>query len=249
MPYLDTSSCRRFIHALLDVILPPICHICHSYIPDAGTLHICPACRDHLPLVLSPLCPVCGIPFVGTGGDHTCGACLANPPHFDTARSPFLYEGAIRDLIHSFKYSQKTHLRNPLALLTLEGVGGFLAEQKLHLIVPVPLHRSRLRQRGFNQAVLLGRVISRHTSLSMLTDVLTRTRPTTPQIDLSAAERRMNVKGAFTVNRPALVAGKRILLLDDVMTTGSTMDECAKELKKAGADAVFAATIARTARP
>jgi ComF family protein len=245
----ETSSCRRFLHALLDVILPPICHICHSYIPNAGTLHICPACRDLLPLVLSPLCPVCGIPFIGTGGDHRCGACLANPPHFDIARAPFLYEGAIRDLIHSYKYSQKTHLRNPLALLTLKGVGKFLAEQHLDLIVPVPLHRSRLRQRGFNQAVLLGRTLSRHLSLPLGTDVLARTRPTAPQIDLSATERRMNVKGAFTVNRPGLVAGKRILLLDDVMTTGSTMDECAKELKKAGAAAVIAATIARTARP
>jgi len=249
MPSPEASSCRRFLHALLDVILPPICHICHSYIPNAGTLHICPVCRDLLPLVLSPICPVCGIPFVGTGSDHRCGACLAGPPHFDIARAPFLYEGAIRDLIHAFKYSQKTHLRNPLALLTLEGVGGFLTEQNPHLIVPVPLHRSRLRQRGFNQAVLLGKILSRHLSLAVLTDVLARTRPTAPQINLSATERRVNVKGAFTVCTPDLVAGKRLLLLDDVMTTGSTMDECAKELKKAGAAAVIAVTIARTARP
>jgi ComF family protein len=249
MVSLEASSSRLFIRALLDVILPPICHICHSFIPHAGTLHICPACRDLLPLVLSPLCPICGIPFIGTGTDHRCGACHANPPHFDTARAHFLYDGAIRDLIHSFKYSQKTHLSNPLALLALEGIGGFLTEQHPHLIIPVPLHRSRLRQRGFNQAVLLGRVLSRHLGVPMLTDVLTRTRSTTPQIDLSAAERRMNVKGAFTVKRADIVADKRILLLDDVMTTGSTMDECAKEIKKAGADMVIAVTIARTARP
>lgn len=242
-------SVKPFFTALLDVILPPICHICHSFIPNANTLHICPACRDNLPLALSPLCPVCGIPFIGTGEDHRCGACLANPPHFDTARAPFLYEGPIRDLIHSFKYSQKTHLRNPLALLTLEEAGVFLLDRKPHLIVPVPLHRSRLRQRGFNQAVLLGRVLSHHLSLPMLTDALVRTRPTEPQIALSAAERRTNVKGAFAIHKAARIVGKRILLLDDVMTTGSTMDECAKELKKAGADTVIAVTIARTARP
>ncbi len=239
---------KQFFHALLDVFLPPICHICHDFIPNAGTLHICPTCRDRLPLVSSPLCPVCGIPFIGTGGDHGCGACLIHPPHFDTARAPFLYEGAIRDLIHSFKYNQQTHLRSPLALLTLEGVSGFLSDHEPHLIVPVPLHRSRLRQRGFNQAVLLGRVLSRRISLPMVPDVLVRTRPTEPQIELSAAERRLNVKGAFAVGRGDHVAGKRILLLDDVMTTGSTMDECAKELKKAGAATVIAATIARTAR-
>jgi ComF family protein len=240
---------KQFFQALLDIILPPLCHVCHDFIPDAGTLHICPACRGRLPLVSSPLCPICGIPFIGTGSDHRCGSCLTHPPHFDTARSRFLYEGPVRDLIHSFKYNKRVHLRYPLALLTLQGVSGLLPDHDPQLIVPVPLHRSRLRQRGFNQAVLLGRVLSSRLSLPMLPDALVRTRPTEPQITLSAAERRDNVKGAFTVTRPDRIAGKRILLLDDVMTTGSTMDECAKELKKAGAEAVVAVTIARTARP
>lgn len=243
------NSVKQFIHGLLDVILPPICHICRSFIPDAGELHICPACRERLPLVTSPLCPVCGIPFIGAGSNHRCGACLARPPHFDAAVARFLYEGAIRNMIHSFKYNQQTHLRYPLALLALEGMNGIMTDHDPHLIVPVPLHRSRLRQRGFNQAVLLGKVLSRRLSIPLLPDTLARSRPTEPQIKLSAAERRLNVKGAFTVNRPGSVAGKRILLLDDVMTTGSTMDECAKELKNAGAEAVIAVTIARTARP
>ena len=118
----------------------------------------------------------------------------------------------------------------------------------LNLIIPVPLHRSRLRQRGFNQAVLIGRILARQLSLPMQLDVLARIRPTEPQIELSAEKRRINVKGAFSVIRPDCIAGKRVLLLDDVMTTGSTLDECAKELKKAGADMVIAVTTARTAR-
>lgn len=244
---MEVSSVRRFLHALLDVILPPICHICHSHISDAGRLHICQGCRDRLPLVSSPLCPLCGIPFAGAGGDHRCGACLTYPPHYDLAMSHFLYEGAIRDLIHSFKYNQQTQLRYPLALLVLEGLSGSAAHAP-HIIVPVPLHRSRLRQRGFNQAVLLGKVLSQQMSLPMLPDALVRTRPTEPQIKLSATERRLNVKGAFSVRRADSVAGKRVLLLDDVMTTGSTMDECARELKKAGAEAVFATAIARAPR-
>lgn len=240
---------KQLLHALLDVILPPLCHICHSFIPNAGKLHICPACRDGLPLVAAPLCPICGISFIGAGGDHLCGACLTHPPHFDSARAHFLYEGAIRELIHSFKYNYHTQLRNPLAHLALEGMRGFLTDCEPHLIVPVPLHCSRLRQRGFNQAVLLGRVISSQLSLPMLPEALARTRQTEPQIKLSSTERRLNVKGAFKVNRADHIAGKRILLLDDVMTTGSTMNECAKELKKAGAEVVIAATVARTARP
>ncbi len=239
---------KQFFQALLDVILPPLCHICHSFIPNAGTLHICTSCRESLPLVSSPLCTICGVPFFAAGGDHRCGACLTHPPHYDTARAHFLYEGPIRELIHSFKYNQRTHLRSPLALLTIEGVGVFLADQNLHAIIPVPLHRSRLRQRGFNQAVLLGNILSRHLSIPLLPDALVRTRQTEPQIDLSATERRMNVKGAFTVNRAELVAGKRLLLFDDVMTTGSTINECAMELKKAGAEFVVATTIARTAK-
>jgi ComF family protein len=242
------GAVKQLFRALLDVILPPICHICRSFIPNADTLHICPICHDRLPLVSSPLCSRCGIPFIGAGDDHRCGACIVQPPLFDSARAHFLYEGSIRDLIHAFKYNRHTHLRFPLALLSLEGVSGVPADHNLNLIVPVPLHRSRLRQRGFNQAVLLGNILSRRLALPMIPDALVRTRATEPQIELSAAERRINVSGAFSVKRREDVAGKRILLLDDVMTTGSTMDECAKELKKAGAEVVIAITIARTAR-
>ena len=242
------STVKQFLGALLDVILPPTCHICRSFIPDADTLHICPDCRERLPLVTSPICSLCGVPYTGIGADHYCSVCSLHPPCYDYARAHFLYEGPIRDLIHTFKYNRHTHLRHPLALLTLEGIHKELTDFEPHLIIPVPLHRSRLRQRGFNQAVLLGKVLARHLSLPLIPDALTRTRATEPQIELSAAERRENVKGAFAVKKPERIAGKRILLLDDVMTTGSTMNECAKELKKAGAAAVVAVTTARTAR-
>lgn len=241
------TGVRQLFNALLDVVIPPLCHICHAFIPDAGELHLCPACRDKLPLVSSPRCPLCGIPFSGAGDDHRCGACLTNPPHFDLARAHFLYEGDLRELIHSFKYSRVTHLRKPLALLALMAADEF-REHAPQLVVPVPLHRSRLRERGFNQAILIGQPLSRHLSLPLLPDALVRTRQTEPQIELSATERRLNVKGAFAVKRPDMITGKRILLVDDVMTTGSTMDECALELKKAGARMVMAATVARTGR-
>lgn len=239
---------KRFIPALLDFFFPPLCHICRSFIPDAGELHICPVCREELPLVTSPLCHICGIPFAGAGNDHICGRCQTHPPHFDSARAQLLYEGAARDMLHSFKYQHKTHLRRPLALLTLEGLTDYIVGKAPDIIVPVPLHRSRLRNRGFNQAVLLGDVFSSSLSIPMLLNGLVRTRQTEPQIELSAEQRRNNVKGAFTSAKPADIKGKRVLLLDDVMTTGSTVDECSRELKKAGASSVLVITAARTGR-
>ncbi len=239
---------KRFTSALLDFFFPPLCHICRTFIPDAGELHICPICRETLTLVKSPLCTICGIPFAGAGDDHICGRCLKYPPHFDSARAHLLHDGSARNMIHAFKYQYKTHLRRPLALLALEGLTGFIREHETDFIVPVPLHRSRLRSRGFNQAVLLGKLFSDRLSLPMQTNGLLRVRRTEPQIELSGEERRNNVKGAFAVSDPACIKGKRILLLDDVMTTGSTVDECAKELKKAGALSVIVITVARTDR-
>lgn len=244
----EQNPVRPFIRAVLDFLFPPLCHICRSFIPDAGELHICTRCRDGLPLLVSPLCTVCGIPFAGPGGDHTCGACRTHPPHFDTARAHLLYEGPARELIHGFKYRHKTHLRRPLALLALEGLTGFIAARLPDVIIPVPLHRSRLQSRGFNQAVLLGEMFSSRLSIPMLVDGMARIRQTQPQVELSAADRSGNVKGAFAVKRPDRISKRRVLLLDDVMTTGSTVDECANVLKKSGAAAVTVVTIARTAK-
>lgn len=232
--------------ALLDFLFPPICHTCRTFIPDAGEIHICGNCREQLPLVKSPLCPVCGIPYPGVGDDHVCGQCLTHPPHFDFARASLLYDGAVSKMIHSFKYLYKTHLRRPLALLALEGLGEFITSVKPEVIIPVPLHISRLRKRGFNQAVLLGEIFSDRLSIPMRVKAVARIRRTEPQIDLSGEARRTNVKGAFAVQDHTCIHGRRVLLLDDVMTTGSTADECAKELKKAGALSVIVITIART---
>jgi ComF family protein len=152
----------------------------------------------------------------------------------------------MRDLIHRFKYDHAVYLKKALSLLMQRGAEQFILNGAVNLIVPVPLHRSRLRQRGFNQASLLAGHLARHGSIPMTPDILIRTRPTIPQVELSAEERKTNVNGAFAVKRAADIQGKSILLLDDVMTTGSTMNECAKMLKKSGATRVVALAIART---
>ncbi|BCS55147.1 amidophosphoribosyltransferase [Geobacter sp. SVR] len=198
-----------------------------------------------MPPVCHPCCSICGIPFHGFGDDHPCSDCLTHAPGFDAARSALLYEGGGRELIHAFKYHYRTHLRRPLALLAVEQLSEFVALQTPDLIVPVPLHVRRLRSRGFNQAVLLAEPLAREWGLPLKRRLMRRVRWTRPQIELDAGERRANVRGAFAVDNPSQVTGKRILLVDDVFTTGSTVDECARVLKKAGACHVTVITMAR----
>jgi len=236
---------KPFLHAALDFLFPPLCHVCRSFIPDAGPLHICSACRERMPSIVSPLCVVCGIPFTGAGEDHACGSCITSRHHVDAARAALVYDGVGRDLIHSFKYRNKTHLRRPLALLTIEVLSGFVRLRAPSLIVPVPLHRRRVRSRGFNQALLLAELFSSHWQIPLDRHNLRRSRWTEPQVNLSASDRRANVKGAFSIQNSDLIYGRRVLLVDDVLTTGSTVEECARVLKNSGASEVAVITVAR----
>lgn len=235
----------EFLRAFLDVLFPPLCHVCKAPVPEAGELHLCAACLGAMTPITSPLCPRCGVPHGTEGGiDHLCGSCLLTPPPFDGARGALLYDGPLQELIHRHKYGHKAHLRRPLALLAVRHLSPFVLAVAPEVIVSVPLHRTRLRERGFNQAVLMGAVMAREWRLPLLRDILRRVRPTVAQVTLSGQERRANVRGAFAVAGPGRVAGKRVLLVDDVATTGSTVAECSRVLKGAGASAVFVATVA-----
>jgi ComF family protein len=234
------------LKALLDILFPPLCHCCKAFIPDAGDLHLCPDCRAASPLIVSPHCTVCGLPFLTEGGiDHCCGGCCEEPPPFAAARAAVLFDGPVRELVHRFKYGKKVQHSRPLAMLAAWNLGEFVAANAADLIIPVPLHVKRLRQRGFNQAILLGEILSRKWRLPLSRNNLSRIRWTEPQINLTAAERKQNVRGAFAVKDAAAVKDRRIILVDDVYTTGSTVAECARTLKKAGAEAVFVVTVAR----
>lgn len=231
--------------ALLDFVFPPHCHVCRSFIPRSGRLNICSSCLENLQPLESPLCTICSMPFHGKSDDHPCGSCIKNPPAFDAARAAYIYEGAVRELVHRFKYDYRTHLRRPLAIMTAEALSGFIRENRPDLIVPVPLHVRRLRSRGFNQAVLLGELLSKEWGIPMDRRTMSRIRWTEPQITLDVDQRKENVKGAFSVSDPAVVRGRSVLLLDDVYTTGSTAGECARVLKRNGAERVLVATVAR----
>ncbi len=234
------------IRPLLDILFPPLCHICKTFIPDAGDIHLCAGCREKLVPVDSPLCPVCGVSFAtGSGIDHLCGACLSHSPSYTAARAAYAFGGPVQELVHRFKYGHKVHLCRPLALLTATHLAGFAAQAAADMVIPVPLHKKRLRWRGYNQAVLLGGVLAKEWRLPLVRRNLCRVRWTEPQVSLAAAERVQNVRGAFAVTDAASVAGRRVILVDDVFTTGSTVEECARTLKRAGAEAVFVVTAAR----
>ncbi len=231
---------------LLDLVFPPLCHACKVFMPQAGRIHICEPCLATARPVESPICRICGIPFLTEdGSDHPCGVCLKKPPPFAMARAAALHEGAIRDLIHRLKYDGKVQVRRPLALLVAERLAGFAAHASSDLLLPVPLHVKRIRERGFNQAILLGELLAREWRIPFERSLLRRIRWTEPQVNLAAAERAANVRGAFAVGDPANVKGRRVMLVDDVLTTGSTVSECSRVLRMAGALEVFVVTVAR----
>jgi len=235
-------------HAL-DLILPASCAYCRCPVAGSGIPRFCGQCWSELAQVPGPVCPSCGRPFgspesLSHSPEHECFACRTRPPHFDQALAAGLFEGPLREAIHVYKYRPVRALGKPLAAWMTEQVRMTI---HLDMAMPVPLHRERLRHRGFNQALLLAHGISERFSMPLLYDNLVRLRSTRPQVELSGQERAENVKGAFGLVRPAEVREKRVLLIDDVFTTGATMNECAKALKEAGAASVTVLTLARTA--
>ena len=237
---------------LVDWLYPPRCRACSDSIHGEDAAYFCASCRGHIELVLHPLCSVCGQPYPDAAGDdHVCALCLSRPPHFIQAQAWACYpreestEHPLRRVIQRFKYGRKVSLGRPLGQLLGRGCHEFLSSCPVDLIIPVPLHPKRLRWRGFNQSVLLARQVCRLYNVPMDALLLYRNRETPPQTQLSEDERRRNMRGAFSLNPHKSVKNQRILLVDDVYTSGATVNECSRMLKKGGAAAVYVVTLAR----
>jgi len=177
------------------------------------------------------------------GHDHLCQACLLEPPPFLKVETVGLYEGRLRQAVHRFKYRGEFSLDRSLGHLLASVLESSDADFRPDLLIPVPLHLNRLRERGYNQSLLLARVLGRRWRIPVCSRLLVRVLPTPPQQGLRAAERRRNIKGAFRVN--ASLKGEKVLLIDDVMTTGATARECSGTLLSAGAKEVCVAVIGR----
>jgi ComF family protein len=229
---------------ILSLLFPEKCLCCRTvYDRKAEDLPgLCPDCEKDLPWLEPPFCPRCRQPLPAGTDSHLCQACLQDKHAFDLARAAVLYRGGIAGAIQRFKYHGDITLASELGLF-LNQVD--LSELLFDTIIPVPLHPKRLRKRGFNQAVLLGKILSRKTGRPMPLKALRRIRNTVPQVELHHSERQKNVRGAFAVRDPAVIADRNVLLVDDVFTTGATVNECARVLKKSGAGAVYVLTLAR----
>ncbi|WP_348930253.1 ComF family protein [Aquabacter sp. CN5-332] len=232
----------------LDLVLPPTCISCGAIVRDAGGL--CGGCWGRLVFVERPFCDRLGSPFAypppqRDEGPAISAEALNDPPAFDRARAAVVFGDVSRDLVHRLKYGDRLDLAAAMARLMVRAGADLLSEADL--IVPVPLHAFRLWRRRFNQAALLSRCISRSSGVIHRSDLLRRVRATPSQVALSRAERRANVSGAFKVTHyaNAVLQDRRILLVDDVLTTGATLDACARVLRRAGAKGVDTLTFAR----
>lgn len=206
----------------------------------------CPRCRERWRAATSPMCTRCGLIFKSrTGEDHLCGRCLDRPGRFARARAAGIYDGSLRTAIHALKFKGKSVLARPLGEMLSTVYRHHWPAGDIDVIAPVPLHRHRFRRRGFNQAYLLMRWWPLSADGEIDRRLLSRIRDTRPQTGLDRRQRRRNLKDAFIVNRPDRIVGKTVLLVDDVLTTGATVDACAAALMCEGAERVDVLTLAR----
>ena len=259
---------RPLFRSALDLLYPPRCAACVVRLPSPATADFCPACEDILEPVAASACQICSEPFPGNiPYGFTCPNCADQTFAFDCAIAAWHSSGPLREAIHRFKYGRHLHLRLPLARKLFDTLsdprltqpGPLANHMEEHgpplvespdsfpdwILVPVPLHPRRLRERRFNQSAELARTLSKLSGLPCQ-DLLRRTRYTTAQAALSRKERLKNLAGAFTLKpKASLPPHGNILLIDDVFTTGSTAHECATALKKAGAQRIIVLTVAR----
>ena len=244
------AAARRAGAVGLNLLLPPGCMACEG--PVGGGFQLCAGCFVACHFITAPLCRSCGVPFAyAAQGGHAgkCHRCLEHPPAFHAARAALAYDTSSRRLILQFKHGDRTELARLFAPMMARAGAGVLSGADW--LVPVPLHRSRLRQRGYNQAALLARAITRLSDVPTLVDALRRPRKTAPMGHFSAAKRDQVMRGAIIKNERRLrqVAGRAIVVVDDVMTSGATINACAEALLAAGAAKVDALVIARVPDP
>lgn len=235
-----------FFSDISDALFPPLCLACSESLTSGPQEVFCPECRRRITFIAGSCCPVCGIIFPDSpSGHHLCGSCLENSPWFTSARAAVAYDGVILNAIHQFKYGRN--------ITTGAALASFLADYHFtdmdfgifDAMIPVPLHVKRLRERGFNQSLILARALGKKYGMDVDFSLLKRRKFTLTQTGLHKKEREKNIAGAFIVTEPANIRDRNFILIDDVYTTGATINECAKMLIKAGAGRVAVLTLAR----
>lgn len=234
---------RGFGRVALDLALPPQCLSCSAPVGDHGGL--CLSCWGEFKLIERPYCERLGTPFPADFGPGLVSPkALAHPPAWDRARAVARFDGTARELVHRLKYGDAVHLADPMGRMMARAGHELLDAEAL--LLPVPLHRGRLWRRRFNQSALLAKAVGRVSGATVAPLALERVKATRPQVGLTAAQRADNLAGAFAVSPAgrALIRGRRVVLVDDVVTTGATLDRLARLARRAGATAVDAVTFA-----
>jgi ComF family protein len=252
------SWASRAAESLFSVLFPSDCRICGDSLLNISRLPVCLDCLDQIHPVRGKVCSICGERVLsayadrGADGLRRCPVCRRVDRPFSRAAAYGSYDGGLRELIHLLKYNGVRPAASVLGRMLAEAIAAIEPsfEQASLLVIPVPLYKGRRRQRGFNQAELIARAaVKVHPArerFELAPDILLRTRDTHSQIGLTSHQRRENMRGAFSVASAAQVTGREVLLVDDVYTTGTTANECARVLRKAGAAQVWVATVART---
>ena len=253
----DARSSRRVLslsdaaaQSLFATLLPSDCRLCQVPLTRISRLPVCDDCLSRMEPIRGRVCAVCGERVITSHAEAQpiCGECRTAAPPFVRAVANGSYDGGLRELTHLLKYDRVRPAAGVLGHMLAEAIQGFGSEFISAVVVPVPLHASKLRERGFNQAEEIARAALKNLTsggLTLSTGILSRKRATESQTGLSDHQREQNVRGAFVVTSPAAIAGEDVLLVDDVFTTGATATECARVLRRAGADRVFVATVAR----
>jgi ComF family protein len=239
-------SLSEALNDIGEIIFPPQCLGCAEILhPFTGEI-FCPVCSDKIQLITGSICPVCGTTFPDSPApNHLCGDCLEHKTYFSHARAVFCYDDFILNAIHQFKYSRNISVGEMLASFMADFSFPDIDFTDYSLMIPVPLHIKRLRERGFNQSLVLARALEKKRRIPVSFSLLKRHKFTLTQTGSNRNERKQNIKGAFEVTDRKKIAGKNIILVDDVYTTGATINECSKTLIRAGAQKVAVLTLAR----
>lgn len=240
-----SEGIHQFRMSLSDLFFPPVCGFCEAALREADSF-LCDNCRDSVERVNEPVCVQCGLPFPGlaVAGAGRCGRCLTDPPPYDRARYALYYQGAVREALVRFKFAGALHIAFPLSQILSEAFRRHFQLVDLDFMVPVPIHRTRLIHRGFNQVVELAKRLSRDTGIPLDRTSLKKIKDTPPQVGLPRTARVRNLRGSFGIHHSNRIRGRKVLLVDDVATTGSTIAEAARTLMRGGAARVDALVLA-----
>ena len=240
------TEVRQLVEAAIGLMYPRNCQLCETVLGEKERGIVCAACLGKVKYIEPPFCQRCALPFDGAVSEpFTCGYCHDLKFHFERAVASCRAEGVVRDCIHRFKYTRQMYFAPHLAEWLVGGARRWIEWGAVDAIVPVPLHPRKRREREFNQADVLAKALSRAVGVPVIAGAVKRVKDTGTQTRLSAEERRANLREAFVARRAGAVGGRRLVLVDDVFTTGATLDSCAKVLRSVGAESVIALAVAR----